>query len=117
MNRKEVDDQLQDACVKYANDPLGYVNFMWDWGHGELKDWKGPDKWHRELYGAITEYLEGPETTPLFLAVCSGHGAAKTFLVATIMHWFMSCRAHPQVVCTANTESQLTTKTWRELAK
>ena len=29
----------------------------------------------------------------------------------------MSCRPHPQVVCTANTETQLNTKTWRELAK
>jgi hypothetical protein len=29
----------------------------------------------------------------------------------------MSCRPHPQVVCTANTETQLLTKTWRELAK
>lgn len=112
-----VDDELQDACVRFANDPYGWVMFMFDWGADQLKDWDGPDYWHKEVFQAIKDYLEGPETQPLCIAVSSGHGAAKTFLVAVITLWFMSCRAHPQVVTTANTESQLTTKTWRELAK
>lgn len=90
---------------------------MYDWGVGPLKDWEGPDEWHREVFTTIKDYLEGPDTTPLFLAICSGHGAAKTALVAWTISWFMSCRPNPQVVCTANTESQLTTRTWRELAK
>jgi len=90
---------------------------MYDWGNEALKGWDGPDWWHQEVFREIKEYLEGPEEQPLFLAVASGHGAAKTALVAWVIRWFMSCRDHPQVVCTANTESQLTTKTWRELAK
>ncbi|MBM3460733.1 MAG: terminase [Armatimonadetes bacterium] len=69
------------------------------------------------MFGVIRGYLEGPEEEPLFLAVASGHGAAKTAFVAWVIQWFMACRGHPQVVCTANTESQLATKTWRELAK
>jgi len=109
--------ELQEACVRYVNDPLGFTRFMYDWGHGVLKDWEGPDWWHREVFEAIREYMEGDSDQPLFLAVASGHGAAKTALVAWVIRWFMSCRDHPQVVCTANTESQLTTKTWRELAK
>jgi hypothetical protein len=90
---------------------------MYDWGHTELKDWDGPDTWHCEVFQTIKEYLDGPDDNPLCLAICSGHGAAKTALVAWVIRWFMSCRAHPQVVCTANTESQLTTRTWREVAK
>jgi len=90
---------------------------MWDWGHGQLSDWKGPDEWHREVFAEIKAYLEGPDTTPLCISISSGHGAAKTALMAWINYWFMSCRAHPQVVVTANTESQLITRTWRELAK
>jgi len=117
VSRKKIDEALQDACVRYANDPGGFTRFMYDWGVNELKDWEGPDYWHDEVFGVIKEYMEGPETTPLFIAVASGHGAAKTAFVAWIMRWFMSCRAHPQVLCTANTESQLITKTWRELAK
>lgn len=114
---KEIEEQLQEFCVEHANDPYGFVMRMYDWGYGELKDWDGPDWWHKEVFRTIREYLEGPETLPLKIAICSGHGAAKTFMVATLIHWYMSCRAHPQVVCTANTETQLTTKTWREVAK
>jgi hypothetical protein len=110
-------EELQAACVRFADDPEGFTRYMHDWGVGQLSDWKGPDTWHCEVFQAIKEYLEGPSTTPLCIAICSGHGAAKTAFVAWLIRWFMSCRAHPQVVCTANTEAQLTTKTWREIAK
>jgi hypothetical protein len=115
--KKDPNVELQEACVRYADDPEGFITFMYDWGQGPLKDWKGPDDWHKSVFTAIKEYLEGPETIPLCISVASGHGAAKTAFVAWVIHWFMSCRAHPQVVCTANTETQLNTKTWRELAK
>lgn len=36
---------------------------------------------------------------------------------AMIVHWFMATRPNPAVVCTANTESQLEKKLWRELKK
>ncbi len=90
---------------------------MYDWGVGELKDWSGPDGWHDEVFQCLKDYLEGPDQNPLCIAIASGHGAAKTSFAAWIMRWFISCRSHPQIVCTANTETQLMTKTWRELAK
>lgn len=117
MNRKQIDEELQAACVKFRDDPKAFTLFMYDWGCEELKDWKGPDYWHEEVFQCIKDYLAGPEDSPLCIAIASGHGAAKTALAAWIMRWFMSCRPHPQVVCTANTETQLMTKTWRELAK
>lgn len=108
---------LQEACVKYADDPLGFDRFMYDWGNGQLSGWEPTDWWQQEIDECITDYLRGPSTQPLFIAIASGHGAAKTSYVARRIHWFMSCRAHPAVVCTANTESQLMSKSWRELAK
>lgn len=117
QRKQDPNEALQDACIRFRNDPLGFTMFMYDWGHGALEEWDGPDWWHREVFQEIKEYLEGPETMPLCIAVASGHGAAKTADVAWLINWFMSCRAHPQVVCTANTETQLNTKTWRELAK
>ena len=117
MNRQEIEQALQAACVEYANDPSKFTAFMYDWGVGPLEGWHGPDGWHEEIFACIKAYLEGPETMPLCIAVASGHGAAKTAFVAWLMNWFMSCRRTPQVVCTANTETQLLTKTWRELAK
>lgn len=111
------DDELQEACVRFANDPANFIRFMFPWGEGVLKEWDGLDWWHEEVCEAIREYLEGPSTLPLCIAVASGHGAAKTAFSAMLNHWFMSTRDHPQVVVTANTETQLVTKTWRELAK
>lgn len=117
MSKQDHELALKEACVEFVNDPESFTRFMYQWGVGQLSEWEGPDKWHCEIFRVIKDYLEGPETQPLCIAVASGHGAAKTAFIAWLIRWFMSCRAHPQVVCTANTESQLNTKTWRELAK
>ena len=117
MNKKQAEERLQEACEEYANDPAGFDLFMYDWGTGPLRDWEPSEWWQAEVDQCIKEYLDGPDTLPLFIAVCSGHGAAKTAYVARRLRWFMSTRSHPQVVTTANTESQLITKTWREVAK
>lgn len=117
MTRAQQETELKQACVEFANDPETFTDFMYPWGSGQLAEWAGPDDWHREIFRTIREYLEGPDESPLCIAVASGHGAAKTAFIAWLIRWFMSCRAHPQVVCTANTEAQLNTKTWRELAK
>jgi hypothetical protein len=114
---QEFEEELQEACVRYIDDPLGFDKYMYDWDNGSLKGWAPTDWWQTEVDRAITEYLRGPDNSPLCIAVSSGHGAAKTSFVARRIIWFMSCRGHPQVVCTANTESQLTTRTWREVAK
>lgn len=116
-SRKQLDELMQERCVQFRNDPSAFTRFMYDWGQNDLRKWEGPDAWHEEVFACIKEYLESPTIDPLCIAIASGHGAAKTALAAWIMRWFMSCRAHPQVVCTANTESQLSSKTWRELAK
>jgi hypothetical protein len=51
------------------------------------------------------------------VAVQSGHGIGKTGFCAAAIHWFLATRPKPAVVATANTEVQLQTKLWRELAK
>lgn len=116
-SKAEIEEQLQEACVRYRNDPMGFDLFMYDWGNGELKDWDHTDWWQTEADEAIKEYLNGESTQPLCIAIASGHGAAKTSWFARRIHWFMSCRPHPQIRVTANTESQLNSTTWRELAK
>ncbi len=117
LTRKQIDEELQEACVTYMNDPAGFDLFMYDWGHKELKGWAPQEWWHAEVDQCIKDYLASPDVNPLRIAVASGHGSGKTAYLARRIRWFMSCRAHPQVVCTANTESQLTGKTWREVAK
>lgn len=41
----------------------------------------------------------------------------NTCLVAWVIYWFLSTRNRPQIIVTANTKTQLQSKTWREVAK
>lgn len=109
---------LVEAVASFVFDPLGYVCAMFPWEEPgtRLVAEIGPDVWQAEILmdlGVGVERGEGP----VQIAVKSGHGVGKTALIAWIIHWFISTRPHPQIVCTANTKTQLETKTWRELAK
>ena len=111
-------ERLVEACTLYRDDPLAWIMFMYPWGEGALKEWSGPDWWHVEVLEALKGYLEKPPTgQPFQVAVATGHGTGKTFFSAMLIQWFMACRKSPQVITTANTETQLLKKTWRELAK
>jgi len=113
--------ELQERCVEFADDPLKFVKWVFDWGRDQLKESDGPDTWQADVLNEIGDYCKkiarGENPGPLQLAVASGHGIGKSALVAWIIQWFMSTRDHPQIVVTANTEAQLLTKTWRTLAR
>ena len=108
--------ELSKALAEFYSDPLGFVYFSFDWGKGLLKDYTGPDKWQAEILRDLGNGSLTPEKA-IQIAVASGHGIGKTALIAWIILWFISTRINPQIVCTANTKTQLETKTWRELAK
>ena len=121
MSAKELEEQLQEDCARLADKPLEFVRWVFDWGRGELKESDGPDAWQAGVLEELGEYARriaiGENPGPLQLAVASGHGIGKSALVAWIIGWFMSTRDHPQIVVTANTETQLLTKTWRTLSR
>lgn len=107
---------LEEAIASFYDDPLGYVYFAFPWGQGELAGHDGPDHWQIDVLTTIGEQCLTLDHA-LQIAVASGHGVGKTALIAWIILWFMSTRPHPQIVVTANTKSQLQTKTWRELSR
>lgn len=113
-----VETRLREEISRFVGDPLGFVRFAFPW-HKQgtiLAMEDGPDKWQTELLRCIgDDILTGEQA--LQIAVASGHEVGKTALVAWIILWWMSTRPYPQVVVTANTGTQLETKTWRELAK
>lgn len=109
-------ESLVDKVAEFYADPLGFVLFAFPWGTGELAGETGPDPWQEEILLAISENIITVEEA-LQIAVRSGHTIGKTTLIAWIILWFISTRYCPQIVVTANTETQLNTKTWRELAK
>jgi hypothetical protein len=53
----------------------------------------------------------------LRIAVASGHGIGKSALIAWIILYAMSTMTDTRGIVTANTASQLSSKTWAELAK
>lgn len=112
----EAPKSLEEAIGAFVDDPLGYVYFAFAWGYDALVDEDGPDTWQADTLRTIGEQCLTLDHA-LQLAIASGHGVGKTALISWLILWFMSTRPHPQVVVTANTKSQLQTKTWRELAK
>lgn len=107
---------LIDAIAGFFYDPLGFVYFAYPWGKGILKGEEGPDVWQAKILAEIGEKSQ-TLTEALQIAIKSGNETGKTAMIAWIVHWFISTRPFPQIVVTANTKTQLDTKTWRELAK
>jgi len=113
---------LEAQLLQCFCSPLRFVLLVFPWGEvgGPLEEHDGPDVWQTQtllrIERAIREGL--PLDSPsIRLAISSGHGIGKTALVSWLTLWFISTRPRPQIVVTANTQTQLTTKTWRELAK
>lgn len=106
---------LAEEVAKFRNDPLGFVYFAYPWGEGELQD-KQLNNWQIEVLSYIGECLQNGINL-IRIAVASGHGVGKSALVGMLAKWSMSTESDCRGVITANTENQLKTKTWAELAK
>lgn len=109
--------ELHDTIGEFYDDPLGYVMYAFEWGKGDLEEFDGPDTWQREFFEDIGRRLRKDPDANIREAVASGHGIGKTAEVAMLILWAMSTRGpNFSGVVTANTMTQLNTKTWRELA-
>ena len=103
----------------YRHDPLGYSEFAFQWGEGELAGSAGPWSWQREAFGHIAQHLGNEQTRfmPCLIAVSSGHGIGKSAFIAQLLAWAESTCVDCKAIVTANTQAQLNTKTQPETAK
>jgi hypothetical protein len=117
-NLVNLQSTLIPKLAPYRWDPLGFVERVFPWGTGELVNSTGPRPWQRQLLAHIGAHLANPATRhqPTLHVVSSGHGIGKSALVGMLTLWAM-CQPDCKAVITANTEVQLRTKTWPELAK
>lgn len=119
----ELEAELLETVIDCEHDPLEYVRLMFPWGEGELEEYDGPDQWAIEVLTEIGNRLKAGATLAeaideaIRIAVASGHGIGKSALVAWIILWALSTKEDTKGVVTANTDTQLRTKTWPELAK
>ncbi|SDC69891.1 hypothetical protein SAMN04487864_11541 [Succiniclasticum ruminis] len=107
--------QLTEFCAEFEHDPVGFVWAAFPWGEGELAG-QEPQQWQLEL---LEDLAKGLKTVSQVIreAVASGNGIGKSALVAWIILWAISTHEDTRGIVTANTDTQLRTKTWAELAK
>lgn len=110
-------EELVEYCAKFTHDPVGFVYAMYPWGEEgtELAD-KKPSEWQLDILNNIGKGVLSLEDA-IRIAIASGHGIGKSALVSWLIQWAMATREDCKGVVTANTEKQLMTKTWAELAK
>lgn len=118
----DYEQQLVEDILGFADDPLGYVLYAFPWGEAgtELANKTGPREWQCEVLDSIGQQIRaGAKDLGEVVreAVASGHGIGKSALVSWIIKWALDTAVDTRGVVTANTESQLRTKTWPEVAK
>lgn len=111
------DDALLERLAEFQNDPLAFVLWAFPWGDPDsvLRNSPGPEGWQTQLLEKIRDGL--PIGTAIQLATASGHGVGKSALSSWLCLWAISTMTDTRGVVTANTETQLRTKTWAELGR
>ena len=138
MKTTPLDLELAREVAKYYADPLGFVMFAYPWDSDRaLQVCKlpekysarfpnceyGPDEWACEFLDQLGEEIrkrgfDGQHAVPpIRMARASGHGIGKSALVAWLVDFLMSTRPGAQGTVTANTATQLSTKTWAQVIK
>lgn len=113
---RPIDVQKEIALIvrEMKHKPSMFVRTAFPWGEvGPLQHSKGPRQWQMDILRIIEDKLQNPETRhqPIRIAIASGHGIGKSSLIGMIENWAMSTCDDCKIVVTANTGTQLATKT------
>lgn len=121
------DQDLLGEILSFSEDPLGFVRYAYPWGVEGTPLWnkKGPRKWQVEELEELRDHIRNnrrlihnardPETYRK--SIVSGRGTGKTAELCWLGHWLLSTSLGSTVIYTANTEAQLSSRTWPELGK
>ncbi len=111
-------DALFEWLSEVSNDPLAFTLGAYPWGEPGtvLEHFQGPDQWSIDLMHQIKDGLVDLNRA-IQIATASGHGIGKSATVAWLIMWAFCTFPDTRGVITANTETQLKTKTWAELGK
>lgn len=124
----EIDAILEDN-FSFALRPYDWVMWAFPWGEalGPLADRRGPEGWQADALKTLqAALLAGPHNNESFrryvgnaiqMAVKSGHDVGKTAFLSWLSLWALCTRENTRGRATANTEKQLRTIFWSELAK
>lgn len=109
----EIKREFYENLAKLTYRPSKYADAAFAWGEGLLEKAQGPRTWQTKILALIQEKLSVPATRhqPIRIAIASGHGIGKSSLIGMILNWAMSTCDDCKCVVTANTGTQLATKT------
>ncbi len=135
---KSLMTELWDPAI--SEDIEAFVLFAFPWGkeNTPLHNHKGPKTWQRDQLQAMTEHIRNNkikmQTSPWIKdvderaklgilptifrdATGSGRGIGKSAETSWINLYMMSCVLGSTTITSANTETQLKSRTWAELGK
>ena len=111
--------RIAEDIQRFYADPLGFVMYAYPWGQpGMLEKHPGPDTWQRDFLIELGKQVKqrrfdgSTPVMPIRTVTASGHGVGKSVISAWLTHWIMSTRPRSRGTVTANTFTQLATKTW-----
>lgn len=119
---RQLEEELVEFIGSFTHDPYGYVlaNYPWGVKGTDLEDKPGPYDWQAKVLQDIGDRLQAGAADlgeVIREAVASGHGIGKSALVAWLCNWSVDTYEDTRGVVTANTDTQLRTKTWPEVGK
>lgn len=111
-------DAIARWLLSCRHDPLKWITEAYPWGvKGTSLADKQPRAWQVEQATRIRERLKAEPHQPIQEATGSGHGIGKSAEVSMLGQWALMTSPDTRGIVTANTEAQLRTKTWPEMAK
>jgi hypothetical protein len=113
--------------LQFKYDPEGFVRYAFPWGvkGTPLERMDGPRTWQIDEFKRLGDHLMldmekqriGLPPSPLYLAISSGRGIGKSAWLSMLDLFVMSCWVGSTTIVTANTETQLRSRTMAELGK
>ena len=119
-----VDDSLTRALGECSLYPEAFPALILPWGKaGHRLEHKTLRVWQREFLADVGQQVRDRRYDPfgtsgrttvdaIRLSTASGHGIGKSALVALLTLWVHACWPESRVLITANTATQLKTRTW-----
>jgi hypothetical protein len=109
------------------DNPYNFVMYAYPWGvpGTPLEHYPGPRTWQKQDLREIAEHIQKQKNAidlkihPSMWqkATASGRGPGKSALVSWLVDWMMTTRIGSTTIVTANTETQLKSRTFAEIGK
>src|SRR4051812_5640483 len=119
--------EIMTQILALKDDPVGFVHYVYPWRrpHTLFEHMHGPRKWQMEDFRRLAEHTQEQvfrheNGLPLKVwkeARSSGRGPGKSAKFGMVAHWHASTRIGSTTIVTANTESQLRSRTFPEYAR